>query len=111
MEKKVKRTSGPPVGRVKARRNAGRLIVNPTIEALISGDYPAHYVVIWLQLFSEFGITPIVPSKMQKDQRYRMTISMLRLMGFGLAEELEEAKNQSWAGRPAKRYRLVIPSL
>lgn len=116
MEKKVKRSNRPTVGRVKARRDAARLIINPTIKALISGKYPAHFAMTWLQFFAEFGIEAIVPSsaiaqKRMDMSRYKLTISMLRLQGYGLAEELEEIKNQSWAGRPAKRYRLVIPSL
>lgn len=116
MEKKVKRTNSAKVGRVKARRDAARLIINPTIRALISGKYPAHFAMTWLQFFAEFGIEQIVPSnadaqKRMDMSRYRLTISMLRLQGYGLAEELDEIKNQSWAGRPAKRYRLVIPSL
>lgn len=116
MEKKVKRSNSAKVGRVKARRDAARLIINPTIKALISGKYPAHFVMTWLQFFAEFGIEQIVPSvptaqKRMGLSRYRMTISMMRLQGYGLAEEMDEVKNQSWAGRPAKRYRLVIPSL
>ena len=114
MEKKVKRTGRPTVGRVKARRDAARLIINPTIRALISGKYPAHFAMTWLQFFAKFGIRQIVPSSVDAQKRmdmsrYKLTVSMLRLQGYGLAEELEEIKNQSWAGRPAKVYRLVIP--
>lgn len=107
MEKKAKRSGRPPVGRVKARREAARLIINPTIRLLING-YPAHFAVLWMQLFDEFGIYPITPSKMPPDRRYKLTVSMLRLMGYGLAEELEGIRTTK-TGRPAKVYRLVIP--
>lgn len=114
MEKKVKRSGRPTVGRVKARRDAARLIINPTIKALISGKYPAHFAMTWLQFFAEFGIGQIMPSSVDAQKRmdmsrYKLTVSMLRLQGYGLAEELPDIKNQSWAGRPAKVYRLVIP--
>lgn len=108
MEKKVKRSNRPTVGRVRARRDSARLIINPTIKTLIH-NYPANFAVLWLQLFDEFGIYPIMPSKLPSNRRYKTTVAMLRLMAYGLAEELEEVKNQSWAGRPAKAYRLVIP--
>jgi len=110
MEKKIKRSSGPPVGRVKARRDAARLIISPTVRLLITNYHPI-LAVLWLQLFDEFGIYPIMPSKLPPDRRYKTTVSMLKLMAFDLAEELPEVKNQLGAGRPAKVYRLKIPSL
>lgn len=114
MEKKIKRSGRPPVGRVKARRDAARLIINPTIKALISGEYPSHLVLIWLKFFAEFGISHIIPSSAEAQKRmdmtrYKLSISMMNLQGYGLAEEVDQIKNQSWAGRPAKVYRLVIP--
>lgn len=109
MEKKVKRSGRPPVGRMRQRLDATQLVTSPIIKNLISGEYPAHFVLLWLQLFSEFKNKPITPSHEAPDRRYHLTISMLRLMGYDLAEELEPVKNQLGAGRPAKRYRLVIP--
>lgn len=107
MEKKAKWSNRPPVGRVRARREYTSKIVNPTIRSLIN-SYPAHFAVLWMQLFDEFGIHPITPSKMPSDRRYKLTTSMLRLMGYGLAEELEGIR-ATQIGRPAKVYRLVIP--
>jgi len=106
MEKKVKRSGRPALGRVKYRREAGHIIINPTVRALIL-DYPM-LAVQWLTLFDEFGTLPIMPSKLTPNRRYKITISMLKLMAFDLAEQLPDFK-QSGAGRPAKVYRLVIP--
>lgn len=107
MEKKAKRTSGKAMGRLKARRDYTSMIVNPTIRKLIN-SHPK-FAVLWLQLFDEFGIAPIMPSKLPANRRYKTTISMLKLMACDLAEQLDDIKLQSWAGRPAKVYRLLIP--
>jgi len=97
------------VGRVKTRREYTSKIVNSTIRLLIK-EHPPVIAVAWLTMFDEFGVSPIIPSRLPSERRYRTSIGMLRLMGHGLAEELPEVRNQSWAGRPAKAYRLLIPS-
>lgn len=92
---------------MRQRLDAQQLVTNPIIKALIH-NYPAHFVVLWLQLFFEFRDGKIIPSRLPQDRRYNTTISMLRLMGYGLAEELESIRT-SRIGRPAKVYRLTFP--
>ena len=74
-------------------------------------DYPPVVAIAFLQLFDEFGFLPITPSLMEKDRYSRTIGSLRRLTECGLARELSPLKNQKWAGRPAKAYRLIIPSL
>ena len=107
MEKKVKRSGRPPVGRVKARRDAARLIINPTVRKLIH-EYP-QMCVFWLTMFDEFGISQIIPAKLPPNRRHKATVNMVKLTAYGLAEQLDDVKMQSWGGRPAKVYRLLIP--
>lgn len=109
MEKKVKRSGRPALGRVKYRREAGHIIINPTVRTLIH-EYPM-LAVQWLILFDEFGTLPIMPSKLPANRRYKTTVSMLKLMAYDLAEQLPDFKKETGSGRPAKVYRLVIPSL
>lgn len=114
METKVKRSSGPKAGRMRQRLDAQQLVTNPIMKALLKEEYPPHFVILWLRFFAKCGVDAIMPSdeKLQKRMdmsHYRITVSMMRLMGYGLAEELDTIKKQSGAGRPAKRYRLIIP--
>jgi hypothetical protein len=93
---------------VKYKKEAGHIIINPTVRCLIN-DYPM-LAVQWLTLFDEFATLPIMPSKLPPNRRYKITMSMLKLMAYDLAEQLPDVK-PSGAGRPAKVYCLKIPSL
>lgn len=106
MEKKAKRSGRATVGRVNMRRDYTSKIVNPTVRTLIT-EHPM-LAVQWLTLFDEFGISQIMPSKLPPSRRYKITISMLKLMAYSLAEQLPDV-NPPGAGRPAKAYRLIIP--